>query len=216
MRAEYHKKLTWNEEKTMAGNLDENITMEAVRIGNKVRELREKRRYTLHDMTAKTGLSKDLLSQIEKGEFIPPIATLMKLAGAFGVNMGHFFKDEAGTVKIAVTRAHERKRITRRPHHHEGEVNYIYEALEIRKPNKQMEPFMVEFPVQDTSEMVFVSHQGEEFLHLLEGQLEFRSVDQVEVLNPGDSIYFESDISHSFRCLGEKSARAIVVVWARK
>jgi transcriptional regulator with XRE-family HTH domain len=201
----------------MAGNQqDESVVMEALRIGNKVRELRERRHYTLHDMAAKTGFTKDILSQIEQGEFIPPIATLMKLANAFGVSMGQFFEDEAGTERIAVTRAHERRRVTRRPHHHEGEVNYIYEALEIRKANKQMEPFMVEFPVQDVSEMVFVSHQGEEFLHLLDGQLEFRSIDHVEVLNPGDSIYFESDVSHSLRCLGEKSAKAIVVVWARK
>ncbi len=200
----------------MAGNQDNGLAVETLRIGNKVRELREKKRYTLHDMTAKTGLSKDLLSQIEAGEFIPPVATLMKLANAFGVGMAYFFKDEAGSERIAVTRAHESIRIKRRPHHHEGEVNYIYESLEIRKSNKHMEPFMVEFPVQDTSEMVFVSHQGEEFLHLLEGQLEFRTIDHLEVLNPGDSIYFESDISHSFRCLGEKSARAIVVVWSKK
>ena len=78
-----------------------------------------------------------------------------------------------------------------------------------------MEPFMVEFPVQETSDMVFVNHEGEEFLHLLEGNLEFRSVDRVELLEAGDSIYFESDLSHSFRCLGEQPARAIVVVWSK-
>jgi len=200
----------------MAEIQDDGTALEALRIGIKIRELREKRRYTLHDMTAKTGLAKDLLAQIESGEFIPPIATLMKLASALGVGMTYFFKDEAGSEKIAVTRAHEHVRMKRRPHHREGEVNYIYEALETRKANKHMEPFLVEFPVQDTSEMVFVSHQGEEFLHLLEGQLEFRSIDHVEVLNSGDSIYFESDLSHSFRCLGEKSAKAIVVVWSKR
>ena len=200
----------------MAEIQDDNTALEALRIGSKIRELREKRRYTLHDMTAKTGLPKDLLAQIESGEFIPPIATLMKLASALGVGMTYFFKDEAGSEKIAVTRAREHVRMKRRPHHREGEVNYIYEALETRKANKHMEPFLVEFPVQDTSEMVFVSHQGEEFLHLLEGQLEFRSIDHVEVLNSGDSIYFESDLSHSFRCLGEKSAKAIVVVWSKR
>jgi transcriptional regulator with XRE-family HTH domain len=205
-----------DEEEPMTENQDESMSREALRIGSKIKELREKGRFTLHDMTAKTGLSRELLCQIETGEFIPPIATLMKLANAYGVGMAHFFKDEAGSEKIAVTRAHERTRITRRPHHHEGEVNYIYEALEIRKAAKHMEPFMVEFPVQDTSEMVFTSHEGEEFLHLLEGQLEFRSIDHVEVLNPGDSIYFESDVSHSFRCLGEKSAKAVVVVWGKQ
>ena len=61
--------------------------------------------------------------------------------------------------------------------------------------------------------MVFMNHEGEEFLHVLEGSLEFRSVDRVELLKAGDSIYFESDLSHSFRCLGEEPAKAIVVVW---
>ncbi|MFH0787806.1 MAG: cupin domain-containing protein, partial [Pseudomonadota bacterium] len=75
--------------------------------------------------------------------------------------------------------------------------------------------FLVEFPILDTSELVFVSHEGEEFLHLLEGELEFRTVDRVEVLEPGDSIYFESDISHSFRCLSQVPAKAIVVVWSK-
>lgn len=200
----------------MAGNQDDIMARESLKIGNRVRELREKKRFTLHDMTAKTGLPKDLLSQIESGEFIPPIATLMKLANACGVGLAYFFKDEAGSQKIAVTRAHEHVRVTRRPHHYEGEVNYIYESLEIRKADKHMEPFMVEFPVQDTSEMVFMSHQGEEFLYLLEGQLEFRSIDHVEVLDPGDSIYFESDVSHSLRCLGQQAAKALVVVWSKK
>jgi transcriptional regulator with XRE-family HTH domain len=194
--------------------LESSIPAEVFKIGSKVRDLREKKRYTLQDMAAKTGLARDLLSQIETDEFIPPIATLMKLAHALNVSMAFFFRDLAGHEKIAVTRSHERVRVKRRPHHHEGEVNYIYEALETKKEDKHMEPFMVEFPPQDTSEMVFVSHAGEEFLYLLEGVLEFRSPDRLEVLNPGDSIYFKSDVSHSFRCLGEESARALVVVWA--
>jgi transcriptional regulator with XRE-family HTH domain len=200
----------------MTESRNEDFAVQAFRIGDKVKELREKQRYTLQDMAAKTGLPRDLLSQIEGHEFVPPVATLVKLANALDVSMAYFFQDHAGKAEIAVTRGDERTRIKRRPHHLEGEVNYIYESLEIKKADKHMEPFLVEFPVQDTSEMVFVSHEGEEFLHLLEGRLEFRSVDRVEVLNPGDSIYFESHISHSFRCLGDKSAKAIVVVWSSR
>jgi len=200
----------------MAQHQDDRMGTESLKIGNKVRELREKKRFTLHDMAAKTGFSRELLAQIESGEFVPPIATLMKLANACGVGLAHFFKDPGGSQKIAVTRAHEHIRVARRPHHHEGEVNYVYESLEIRKADKHMEPFMVEFPVQETNEMVFMSHSGEEFLYLLEGQLEFRSIDHVEGRNPGDSIYFESDLSHSLRCLGGSPAKALGVVWNRK
>jgi transcriptional regulator with XRE-family HTH domain len=189
------------------------LAVKALKIGNKVRELRQKNRYTLQDLAAKTGLSKPFLSQIENHHVVPPVATLLKLARALNVNMGYFFQDEQSSEKISVTRQNERVRIERRPHHQKGEVNYIYEALETKKSNKHMEPFLVEFREQGTSEMVFVSHEGEEFVYLLDGKLEFRTIDRVEVLESGDSIYFESDLSHSFRCLSEQPARAMVVVW---
>lgn len=199
----------------MQGNQEEISAVAALMIGAQVRELREKNRYTLQDLAAKTGLDREMLARIEGHEFIPPIATLVKLAGALNVSVAWFFQDKAGSCKIAVTRRDERVRIARRPHHMVGEVDYIYESLEIRKGQKQMEPFMVEFPVRETSEMVFTSHEGEEFLYLLEGMLEFRTAGQVEILNPGDSIYFESDVSHSFRCLGEAPAKALAVVWRK-
>ena len=192
---------------------DISLEVKALKIGSKVRELRQKKHHTLQDVAAKTGLSKPFLSQIENDHVVPPVATLLKLARAFDVGLAYFFQDEVGIDRIAITRRDERVRVEKRPHHRKGEVNYIYEALDTKKTNKHMEPFLVEFPVQDTSEMIFMNHEGEEFLHVLEGNLEFRSIDRVEVLEPGDSIYFESDLSHSFRCLGEKPARAIVVVW---
>ncbi len=193
---------------------DISLEVKALKIGSKVRELRQKKHYTLQDVAAKTGLSKPFLSQIENDHVVPPVATLLKLARAFDVGLAYFFQDEVGIDRIAITRRDERVRVERRPHHRKGEVNYIYEALDTKKTNKHMEPFLVEFPVQDTSEMIFMNHEGEEFLHVLEGSLEFRSIDRVEILGPGDSIYFESELSHSFRCLGEKPARAIVVVWS--
>jgi len=190
------------------------LDVKALKLGSKIRELRLKKNYTLQDVADKTGLSKPFLSQIENDHVVPPVATLLKLARPFNVSLAHFFQDEVGSDKIAITRHNERIRVEKRPHHRKGEVNYVYETLETKKTNKQMEPFLVEFPVQDSSEMVFMNHDGEEFLHVLEGTLEFRSVARVEVLESGDSIYFESDLSHSFRCLGEKAARAIVVVWS--
>jgi len=104
-------------------------------------------------------------------------------------------------------------RVKRRPHHQEGEVDYVYESLEPKNPKKHMEPFLVEFQPMDTTAMVFMSHTGEEFHFVLEGKMEFRTDDRVEVLYPGDSLYFESEMNHSFRGLDDKPARSIVVVW---
>lgn len=199
----------------MARMEDDHAVGEALKIGARVREIREKHRFTLHDMAAKTGLSKEELSQIEACETTPPVSSLLKIAKALDVGMGCFFQEKPESEEIALTRLSERVKISRRPHHLKGEVNYIYEALETRKSDKHMEPFLVEFPARDTGEMVFASHEGEEFLTLLEGKLEFRTHNRVEVLDPGDSIYFVSNIGHSFRCLGDRSAKAIVVVWSK-
>jgi len=199
----------------MTHNEGMNDAVEGQRIGRVVRELRHKKQFTLQDVAAKTGIPKSVLDEIEIGEVIPPVATLLKLAKVFNVGMASFFEEEAADMKISVTRSGKRIRIERRPHHHEGEVDYIYESLEIHKADKHMEPLFVEFQPVDTGNMVFTNHEGEEFVFVLEGRLEFRTDDRVEILEPGDTIYFESDINHSFRSLDEKPAKAIAVVWSK-
>lgn len=189
---------------------------ESIGIGAALKALRAKNHLTITDLAAKTGLSKNLITEIEEGETIPPVATLLKLASALNVGMAAFFETGAGVETVSVTRKGERARIKRRPHHHEGEVDYVYESLETKKPGKHMEPLLVEFMPMETADMVFTSHEGEEFLYLLEGKLEFRSDERVEVLQPGDTIYFDSERNHSFRSLDKKPSKAIVIVWAKK
>jgi transcriptional regulator with XRE-family HTH domain len=199
----------------MKKNEDKNTAIEGLKIGRAVKEFRHKKQITLQDLAARTGIPKSVLAEIENGDVVPPVATLLKLAKAFNVGMASFFEEEAAGTKISVTRSGERIRIKRRPHHHEGEVDYIYESLETHKADKHMEPLLVDFQPLDTGNMIFTNHEGEEFVFVLEGRLEFRTDDRVEILEPGDTIYFESDINHSFRSLDDKPARAIAVVWSK-
>jgi transcriptional regulator with XRE-family HTH domain len=200
----------------MAKDKDMDRSGERLGIGRAVKELRHKKQITLHDLAAKTGIAKTILDEIENGDVVPPVATLLKLARAFNVGMASFFEEESAEMKISVTRSGERAKIRRRPHHHhEGEVDYIYESLETHKADKHMEPLLVEFQPVDTGDMVFTNHEGEEFIFVLEGRLEFRTDDRVERLEPGDTIYFESDINHGFRALDGKPARALAVVWSK-
>jgi transcriptional regulator with XRE-family HTH domain len=189
--------------------------VEGFQIGHRLEELRNDRRMTLIDLAAKTGLERNLLSEIEKGEVVPPVATLLKLAKALNVGMAAFFDGIAVSAAVSVTRKGERVPIKRRPHHHEGEVDYVYESLETKKPGKHMEPFIVEFMPMEIADMVFSNHEGEEFHYILEGKVEFRTNDCVEVLEPGDSIYFESGQNHSFRSLDKQPSKVIAVIWAK-
>lgn len=189
---------------------------EGLNLGGKIRDLRERRRLTLQDLAAKTGLPESVLSEMENGAIVPPVASLLKIARALEAGMAHFFRDDGAGVQISVTRRGDRVGIGSRPHHlHEGAVNYIYESLETKKPDKHMEPLFVEFLPMDTGDMLFTSHDGEEFVYVLEGTLEFRTDSRIEVLLPGDALYFESGVNHGFRGLDHRQAKAIVVVWSR-
>ncbi|MGC9196368.1 MAG: helix-turn-helix domain-containing protein [Syntrophobacteraceae bacterium] len=200
----------------MLNNREDINEAAASKIGPNIKDIRQKSGRTLEDLATLTGIDAEVLSRIEINEFIPPLATLFKLAKALGVDIADFFQKKAGGEKIAITRRDETVRIGRRPDHDQGEVDYIYEALEVRQNFRHMDPFLVEFPLQDSDDMVFNSHEGEEFLHVLEGTLEFRSESRMEVLNPGDSIYFESDVSHSFRRISQSPAKAIAVIWNKR
>jgi transcriptional regulator with XRE-family HTH domain len=181
-------------------------------IGEKIRDLRKKAGLVLQDISNLTGLSKPLLSQIEKEVVSPPIATLLKISKALNVNISFFFQDGDPHEKVVLVRRDESKVIDSR-HFGREESGYYYEALAYKKSKKYMEPFLVEFKRKKVEKLSYFSHDGEEFIYLLEGVLEFRTENQQYVLYPGDSLYFESSIPHAYRALERKNARALTVVY---
>ena len=181
-------------------------------IGRKIRELRKKSGLILQDLSDRTDLSKPLLSQIEKEMVSPPIATLLKISKSFSVDIGFFFQDNSPEEKVVLVKSDESKVMDSRYLGRE-ESGYYYEALAYKKSRKYMEPFLVEFKRKKADKLSYFSHDGEEFIYLLEGVLEFRTENQQYVLYPGDSLYFESSVPHAYRALERKNARALTVVY---
>ena len=104
----------------------------------------------------------------------------------------------------------------RRIHEEATVVGYRFESLAYPMADKHMEPFFVEIEPRDEEELLYYNHQGEEFLYVLEGKMEFRGSDQVIQLRRGDSLYFDSDIPHALRGLGKKKASVLAVVYGPK
>ena len=181
-------------------------------IGKKIRVLRKNAGLVLQDLSDRTCLSKPLLSQIEKEVVSPPIATLLKISKALSVNIGFFFQDNDPEEKVVLVRRDESKVIDSRYFGRE-ESGYYYEALAYKKSKKYMEPFLVEFKRKKPDKLSYFSHEGEEFIYLLEGTLEFRTENQHYVLYPGDVPYFESSIPHAYRALERKNTKALTVVY---
>ncbi|MBU1207501.1 MAG: cupin domain-containing protein [Proteobacteria bacterium] len=195
-----------------------NVDLEVrkLKLGEKVKDLRLQKRYTLRQVAGNTGLSIALLSQIENNAVSPPVATLLRIARALDVNIGYFFREEESKDKAVVVRKNERKKAFRRRYAQHGEGGYTYEALAYTRNAKHMEPFLVEFEPKQKEELTFLNHRGEEFLFLFRGRLAFHYDQDEIILDSGDSLYFDSGVPHAFRALRGKKAQGIVIVYSEE
>jgi transcriptional regulator with XRE-family HTH domain len=196
----------------MASDVKEEV--KELNLGQKIKTLRQRQKVSMQQMAEKTGLSQPLLTQIESEVVAPPVATLLKISKALDVNIGYFFLEEESGKKAVVVRRNERKHIFRRIHEDPERTGYYYESLAYPKADKHMEPFHVQFEIKKKEDLTFLTHKGEEFIYVLEGQLEFNYEDETISLEPGDSLYFDSSTAHAFRAVGKKNALAIDVIYA--
>lgn len=187
-----------------------------LQLGMKIRRQRQERRMTLQDLAEATGLSKPLLSQIENEQVIPPLATLLRIAKAFNLGLHSFFQEEGATEKCIVVRAGDGSPNRRRGLPGPSSPPYVYHSLAYGKKNKNLEPFLVEFDAREWKDELLVSHEGEEFLFILEGAVELRYGTQTMTLAAGDSVYYESSEPHGYVAVGETRARAVAVLFSRE
>ncbi|HTY25799.1 MAG TPA: XRE family transcriptional regulator, partial [Desulfomonilaceae bacterium] len=168
----------------MPKEIEQNVR--ALEIGKSVRKLRIQNGLTLQNVSDLTNLSKPLLSQIENDMAAPPIATLLKISGALGVDISYFFQRNSVPDRISVVRRNEQREDMRLMRGQEAKAGYRYESLAYSMPDKQMEPFIVEIEPRSEDELAFYNHRGEEFLYVLSGSMEFRGADRIIKLGPGD------------------------------
>jgi len=183
-------------------------------IGQKIRKLRKEERLTLQDLSDLSGLSKPLLSQIENDQVIPPIATLLKIAKGLKVGIHFFFEEEGDRQKFVLLRSSD-LRSSRRRSGNDSPQNYLYHSLAPGMRHKSMEPFLVEFESGEWDDSLLYRHDGEEFIYLLEGELEFHYGQEIMVLKTGDSIYYDSSEAHGYISLGSKKAKAVAVLYPK-
>jgi quercetin dioxygenase-like cupin family protein len=78
-----------------------------------------------------------------------------------------------------------------------------------------MEPFLVSLDPSETEEERS-THDGQEFIYVLEGSMEVRLGEEIHVLKPGDSIYYDSTVPHLVKCHGDKRTNILAVLYAER
>ena len=183
-------------------------------IGEKIKQMREDQALSLEEFAKKVGVSPSILNEIENHLVSPPLGTLIKIAHALNVGVSDFFGGEGAGYSLV--RKDERKRISRFASKDGVNYGYSYESLGFDKKERQMEPFLVTLQKSPMEAKALSSHPGEEFIFVLEGQVLVQLGDHSDVLNPGDSIYYDATILHRVSCHEGTAAKILAVLWAPK
>jgi XRE family transcriptional regulator, regulator of sulfur utilization len=163
-------------------------------LGTRLRQLRRARGVSLAEVAEGTGISPSFLSMVEKGKSDITISRLMRLVHWFGVSVADLVQEPSSS-PVQIVRADERR-----------SLRLADEKISIQMLTADGRHAMM--PVINVYDegggMVDPTrHDGEEFVHVLEGRLELTVAGgQPIVLEPGDSAYYRADVPHSFRNAG--------------
>jgi transcriptional regulator with XRE-family HTH domain len=176
----------------------------SINIGVRLRELREARKISMRGLAAKSGLSANALSMIERGRTSPSVSTLYKIAGALDVPITEFFGPQAVKKDIILIKADERTRIPL--------TRGVWEGLGGEKFSGRVEPFILTLESGATSGQHMMIHNGYEFVFCLRGQLEYLVEKQLFQLAAGDSLLFAAELNHRWRNPGNTVTNVLIVL----
>lgn len=184
-------------------------------IGEKVKSLRLAKGLSVEVLAQESGIPEASIRAIEDLSLSPPLGNIVSLAKVFRVTLGELFGDSADS-PFCIVRGDDRKKVQRFSSSGSNSAGYSYESLGHQKQNRQMEPFLVTLAPAEAVHLEPNQHVGEEIIFVLEGQVEVRLADHTDILNPGDSIYYDSTLPHVVSCHGDRPARILAVIYARK
>ncbi|MBW2147006.1 MAG: helix-turn-helix transcriptional regulator [Deltaproteobacteria bacterium] len=176
-------------------------------IGSQVRDFRKARRLKLEELAQAAGISKALLSKIENARVSSPISTYIKIAKALGVSIGDLIRG-GQDVGCVIVRKDEGKLSSKKLTSH----GYQFESLGYKWPNKKYHPFLLTYlPQTENAPLPNFVFDGEEFIFLLEGDMEMIYGEERYRLAPGDCIFLNGNVPHGGRALGDKKAVALLI-----
>lgn len=158
----------------------------AVNIGLQVRSRRQQQALSLRDVAERSGLSISFLSQMERDLVAPSLSSLKQIATALGGSVAELLGEDEDC-QLAVLRRADRPVWSL--------ARTRFELL-ATGGDRKMEPQLITFDPGGDSGNHPVTHEGEEFLFLLNGCLKCWIGDETVVLEAGDCAYFASEIPH--------------------
>ncbi len=169
-------------------------------VARRIKDLREAKGYTPEELAKLTGVSVEDYMILESGESDFSFTFIYKCAKACGVEVVDIIEGTSTTLtSYTVTRKGEGMKIVKKN-------GFVYNNLAPRFKDKLAEPFLVKFPYREEEQNTPIklsSHNGQEFDVIVKGSLKVQVGKHVEILNEGDSIFYNSLIPHGMIAVSE-------------
>lgn len=166
-------------------------------IGDRIKMLRITQKRTMQEIAEASELSKSMISKIENNRAVPSVAALVKIATALGTNISSLLEQEGFLNAIVTTRQKAQENLTTTD---KGYSIYPYAS---GYHEKKMQPFLF---VARKGEVIphELSHEGEEFIYVIKGQMKMQVGEMEYLLKTGDSLYFNSVQKHGIMPVSEE------------
>ena len=184
-------------------------------VGAKIKGLRETKNLTLEEIAERSGLSVEQIQSIENDVNLPSLGPLIKIARALGVRLGTFM-DDNGALGPIVCRAKDREKdssISFSNGATDARKHMEYHPLAQQKAGRHMEPFVIDINPEENPNFQLSDHEGEEFIYVMEGEVELVYGKETYHLTEGDTIYYDSIVKHHLHGAPGKSAKILAVVY---
>lgn len=184
-------------------------------VGSKIKGIRESKNLTIEEISERSGLSVEQINSIENDQNLPSLGPLIKVARALGVRLGTFMDDNDALGPV-VTRAKDREADSSISFSNgavDARKHMEYHPLAQQKAGRHMEPFIIDINPSDDLDYKLSQHEGEEFIYVMEGELEVDYGKEKYSLLPGDSIYYDSIVKHHVHSAPGKSAKILALVY---
>jgi transcriptional regulator with XRE-family HTH domain len=174
-------------------------------LGHRVKHLRTGRGWSLEALANASGVSRSMLSQIEREQANPTLAVTLRIARAVEMTLGELLQAPDAASSVAIIRADDRA------YHFRSDKNCRIRTLSPLQLEKDVEFYEVQ--LQPAGALRSAPHfEGtREFLTVQKGQVRVESAGDAETLNRGDSASYRADVAHAIINVGRSEAVVFLV-----
>ena len=182
-------------------------------IGNKIKDYREFKQISRTELSLKANLDEKQLEYIEEKGNVPSLGHLIKITRALGVRIGTFLDDQdhIGPVVVKAGSGNSALSFSTKDDSPREHLNFY--SLAQDKAGRHMEPFLIDIEPSELSDYKLSTHEGEEFIYVLQGKIEINYGKDVYLLGEGDSIYLDSIVAHNVHGAENQKAKILGVVY---